>query len=140
MRFNNDIAHRVMFYYHYFRDVVPFGVTVHHVRNTVYAHNIREEIELRTPEGNVFMYGLVGMRFTRSLVEAAGDEAYTKFSDGYFVDDNERYRFFTATRQLDFYKGYGDEGYEPVESFDLIEDAGDVAEYLQRQYERLRHH
>lgn len=138
-RYSWSRQHRLRFYCHYFEDVVPEGVTVHHIPSGIHV-NSREEIELRTPRGNVFMSGLIALGSNSpDLEQTAGDEAFTKFLEREYVGDDERWRFFTGTTGLKFYECNGNEDWELAESLGPIQNQKQVAEYLQWQYESLLH-
>ena len=138
-RYRWSRPHRLRFYCNYFEDVVPAGVTVHHIPSGIHV-NSREEIELRTLRGNIFMSGLITLENDSSdLEQAAGDEAFTKFLERDFVRDDERWRFFTGTSRLNFYECNGNEDWELAESLMPIRHLRHVAEYLQWHFESLLH-
>ena len=80
----------------YLRDVVPYGITVQHVPSAA-STNVRQEIQLLTPSGQLFMSGLIGTeRDHFRLEDVAASEAYTKWLDGEFAPDGQNWRFFTG--------------------------------------------
>ena len=137
-RFNSSRRDRLLFYGYYLRDIVPRGVTVHYIPAGVHL-NSREEVELRTLRGNVFLSGLITLEISSNSLEGvAVDEAFTKFMEGDFVRDDERWRFFTGASQLKFFKCNGNEDWELAEStYPIRDDAKYAAEYLQLQYSSL---
>ena len=133
--------HRVAFYLSYFQEVVPDGVTVHHIPSATYG-NPRQEIELRTVSGRIFMSGLVSKeRGYQILEECAADEAYTKWDDGDCVQfDDGGWRFFTAKENVRMYSSFPGHEYEMMESMEPVDEAREVAAWLQRQYDSLRNY
>lgn len=134
---------RLSFYMEYLLDVVPLEVTVRHVPSSsaTRARMVeREEIQLLTLSGDIFMTGLVGMGPNPNhCEEIAASEAYTKWLDGYFAADGRNWRFFTGLSQLRFYKSDGDDTWKITENFPPMDNAQRVSEFLQRQYESLGH-
>ena len=87
------------------------------------------------------MYGLVSMEHRADHIEeVAGNEAYTKYLDGYFVRDDETWRFFTGLSQLRVYCCFASEYWELMSVLHPIRDVREVAGYFQTQYDSLREH
>lgn len=135
-----DAADRRYFYHVYLQDVVPDGVTVHHIHNG--SHNlVREEIQLLTPSGRIFMSGLVGAEKNHHYTEkVAGEEAYNKWQDGYFIPDEQKWRFFTGLAKIRFFGSREDEKWDCKGQLDPIGCAQYVAAYLQQEYDKLGQH
>ena len=131
---------RVDFYLALLKDVVPGGITVHHVPEDPSSHDgvspRREEIQLLTYSGKVFMSGLVTMdRDTTETETVAGSEAYTKWLDGDFIDHN--WRFFTASARLKFFGNCHRDEWERMRDYHPVTHADLVAAFLQNEYNRL---
>ena len=135
---------RLRFYMDYLIDVVPLEVTVHHAPSSSGPRGRRarrEEIQLLTPSGEIFMTGLVEMGSSPyHCEEVAASEAYTKWLDGYFAADGRKWRFFTGLSQLRFYRSDRGVSWNIKEAFHPMNEAQRVSEFLQQQYESLRHH
>lgn len=85
------------------------------------------------------MSGLVSMDRNPTTVETiAGDEAYTQWDNGDFIQDEDRWRFFTGSNNLIrlFRSDHGD-GWSIPSEFHPINQARDVAGYLQREFDRI---
>lgn len=146
-----NVGERLVFYITYLHDVAPWGLTIHHIpadhipesesRNGNVS-TTREEIQLLLPSGRIFMSGLLSLERSAAYLETvAGDEAYTKWLDGYFVPDNQNWRFFTCLANMRIFNSNhrGDE-WDLVGSFHPISHAQEVATLLQQEYNRLRYH
>ena len=131
---------RLQFYMNYLLDVVPLGVTVHHLP-TGLEENKSEEIHLLTPSGQIFMTGLVGRQRNHTTTEeVAGSEAYTKWLDGDFVPDGQNWRFFTGLAELRFFNSDRGNSWELKQSCHPMNYPDYVAEFLQEEYDSLRYH
>ena len=135
-----NLRERVYFYETYLQDVVPDRVTVH-VRPK---HMTRErhEIQLLTPTGAIFMWGLVGTETDHDVVKyAAGIDASKRYRDGLFVPDWLSWRFFTGLTEIRFFSAEenSNEGWECGGEFHPINDAQYVAAYLQQEFDKLRY-
>ena len=137
--YHNRLVDQLHFYYHYFRDVVPQGVTVQHCPTG--ESGTRDEIQLLTPSGRIFMSGLVSIdRSTTEVESVAGSEAYTHWLDGDFVPGADKWRFFIAHTKLLFFICRHGNHYEKEDWADPMMDAENLAAYLQCQYDRLEYH
>ena len=86
------------------------------------------------------MSGLISNEINYQMTEVcAGDEAYTEWLDGYFVDDNNRWRFFTGTRSLRIYGCRAEEDWQLRLEHVPVEFMQRVATYLQEEYNNLAH-
>lgn len=132
---------QLRFYYYYLRDIVPQGVTVQHCPTG--ESQTREEIQLLTPSGGLFMSGLVSIdRSTTNLESVAGSEAYTYWLDGEYVPGDQDWRFFTAHTNLTFLRCLHRNGneWEADWGANPMNRADEAAVYLQLQYDMLRYH
>lgn len=88
------------------------------------------------------MSGLVGTELNHHYpAKVAGENALNQSVGGHFVPDDERkWRFFTGFAKIRFFEGRGNEKWGCKGEVDPIKDAGCVAEYLQREYDKLGHH
>ena len=87
------------------------------------------------------MTGLVGMDINpQPIEELTADEAYSKWHDGQFIDDGDQFRFFTAISQLLFYGCIGEGEWQMLLHCHPIDDAEEVAAFLQWHYDILEHH
>lgn len=135
-----SLSERVFFYETYLQDVVPDRVTVHVPRKHM-THE-RHEIQLLTPTGAIFMWGLIGTETDDDLAKcAAGIEASKQYRDGHFVPDWLSWRFFTCLTEIRFFSAEerSNEGWECQGEFHLIDDAQRVAAYLQQEFDNLRY-
>ena len=129
-----DLNARLTFYFIYLQDVVPYGITVHHIPRN-FGQN-REKIWLATYSSQIFMTGLIAMETNPTYCEEqAADEAYTQWVDGYFVDRN--WRFFTGLFRIRFCDGYEDAEWERVVDLDPMQNPAEVAQHLQECYDGL---
>ena len=129
---------RLNFYMSYFQDVVPSGVTVRHVPSDGPVQ--REEIQLLTNTGKLFMSGLISHRSDHSETEqVAADEAFTKWLDGDFVPDLQNWRFFTGLAELRLFKSHEGDSWKMTKRYRPMDYPDRVAEFLQEQYNSLRH-
>lgn len=141
------IDERLHFYLSYLREVVPAGITVHHIPanrgNASTQHNgqlteTREEIQLLTHTGRIFMSGLVSMENEyRPLETVSGYEAYTKWLDGDFARDRDNWRFFTGHNSLRFFNSYHGDKWERMATYFPAQYVQQVADYLQQEFDRL---
>ncbi|CAD6587166.1 MAG: hypothetical protein ASARMPRED_003014 [Alectoria sarmentosa] len=139
------VDERLHFYYTYLLDVVPWGITVNHIpaerSNDPRASSTREEIQLLTLSGTIFMSGLVSMERSATMIETvAADEAYSKWLDGDFVPDDRKWRFFTGLTQIRFFESPRGDEWDLVDNFNLMLNAQGVAAFLQQEYNRLSFH
>ena len=138
-RMDRSIADRLRFYVSYFEDVAPDEVTVDHVPSTT--NDGKEEVQLRTPSGRIFMSGLVSMdRSVNPAEEDDADGAYTNYRNGYFVHYEGAWRFFTALGQLRVYCSFARDDWELMGKLPPFDDAKEVAAWLQSQYDSLRNY
>ena len=85
------------------------------------------------------MSGMVAMDYNLSLTERiAGDEAYTKWSDGCFARDGHNWLFFTATGRIRFFNSHSRDEWYLVEELHPTAHVPEVAALLQQEYDRLR--
>ena len=141
---SQNVAGRLEFYLAYLRDIAPHGITIHHIAATrtgagQAARNEREEIQLLTSSGKIFMSGLVSMeRRADSIETVAADEAYSKCLDEEFVDQN--WRFFTGLNKIRIFNSdRSGDGWELVSDDNPIENADEVAAFLQEEYDRIEY-
>ncbi len=150
---SRDLDERLNFYLTYLEDVVPDGVTIRHVPNNRQHFELRlsdssprnrtpvrrEEIQLRY-EGGVFMTCVLSLDYNPTLAEeVAGNLAYMHWSDGYFVRDNHQaWRMFTALKKIRFFSSRHGREWDQIATYSPIMDAGNVALYLQREFDRVR--
>ncbi|KAL9129720.1 MAG: hypothetical protein Q9175_007218 [Cornicularia normoerica] len=133
------------FYCTYLQDVAPEGLIVHHIpvdldnEGRVFVRNPpREEIQLCTSHGMVFMSGLVSLEFSpRTLERTAGDEAYTKWLHGEFIPDGNNWRFFTCQARIKFFNNYNIDEWDSVGTYHPIQYAEEVAAFLQEEFDKL---
>ena len=141
--FNTSIDYRVQFYVLYFRDIVPRGVTVHRTWRAS-LDSQTQEIQLRTPSGSIFMYGLVTQSHNANQAEDATRRmARQYFMHGHYADDDDCWRYFTASIYLSLHNGYIDneqEWHERVDSSYPILQAESQAWDLQNQYDSMASH
>ena len=84
------------------------------------------------------MSGLVSMaQENTDLEKCAADEAYTLWSDGYFVQNGRRWRFFTALKTLKVYCSSNGDEWDLMGDMDPIRDVREVATLLQNQYDSV---
>lgn len=87
------------------------------------------------------MSGLVSMdRTVTTLENIAGDEAYTKWYDGHFVSDRDNWRFFTGNTSLRFFKSHHGDEWDIKGTFNPMSHVQQVAEFLQREFDRLENY
>ncbi|CAF9908111.1 MAG: hypothetical protein ALECFALPRED_004224 [Alectoria fallacina] len=141
-RLASDVTERLAFFCAYLEDVAPSGLVVQHVpveldnEEQDSARNPRrEEIQLVTESGMIFMSGIVSM-------EVAGDEAYTKWPEGGFTTpDGNNWRFFTGhNNKFRFFSSYRGGEWESTGEFHPIQKAEEVAAFLQQEFDRLPLH
>ena len=136
---------RLHFYYRYLVEVVPYGVTVHHIpadrsRCGLHNTNTREEIVLLTPSGGIFMSGLVSNEKQYVHIEqVAGSEAYTKWLNGDFVPDDYNWRFFIGVGRIGFYNSRNLDEWYCVNHSNPIDDVDSVAAHLQLEFDKLEY-
>lgn len=140
-RYNDNLRDRLYFYYNFFQDVVPDGVTVHYVPSML-SGNTRQGLELRTHTGRIFMYGLVSMEHnTSQIARVAAEEAYTKFREGYYTRDDGAWRSFTCLTQVRMYACFDGSGRGEFQGLlHPISDVRETAVYLQNQYDSMAHY
>ena len=143
--YNDTLDDRVYFYLLYFEDIVPQGVTVHHIWNS--SSNDRtptQEIQFLTPSGHIFMSGLVSLELDKDpLKTATKRKARWYYRHAYYADDDDCWRYFTALkyiRTFNAYYDYEDERHEFVGTCHPISDAAVQAQSLQGQYDSMRTH
>ncbi|KAL9135741.1 MAG: hypothetical protein Q9175_003065 [Cornicularia normoerica] len=144
-RGSNNVEDRLHFYLTYLEDLVPFGLTVHHVPtqrgDDPRPSNAREEIQLLTFPGMIFMSGLVSMESAASLIETvAASEAYTKWLDGDFVPDYDNWRFFTGLATIRFFKSHDGDEWELEREFHPILHAAEMADTLDQEFDKLENY
>lgn len=147
-RIASDVTERLGFYCAYLEDVAPYGLTVQHVpveldneEQDSTRENRREEIQLLTESGMIFMSGIVSMEYHSSTFErVAGDEAYTKWLEGEFTPDGNNWRFFTGHTKLRFFNSYRGGEWESAGEFLPIQQAEEVAAFLQQEFDKLPLH
>ena len=141
---SQNVNNRLDFFMNYLQDVAPSGLIIEHVpvepdergRPTV-RDPAREEIQLSTLAGDLFMSGLVSLEYNpRDLERTAGDEAYTKWLHSEFTADGDNWRFFTGQSTIKFFDSQKDEWYVAGE-FHPIEEAEEVAAFLQEEFDKL---
>lgn len=142
-----DADERLWFLLTYLEDVVPWGITVHHIpgdRTDGKGENAREGIQLQTPSGMIFMSGLVSTESGQQYIEpVAAGEAYSKWDLGYFVPDGENWRFFLGAGPVGLISFFnsrqasqGDD-WELKYNFETIDSAAELAAYLQQEFDSL---
>ena len=130
------LRNRLHFFYDYLVEVAPWGVHIRHIPQRGFS--LREEVQLVDISERIIMSGLISMEYNpKHIEEVAGDEAYTKWDDGYFVPD-EKWRFFTGTHKIRFFKSRGGNEWELRGEWHPIRDVKEVVEYLQQEYDGLR--
>ena len=143
--YNDTLEHRVYFYLLYFEDIVPQGVTVHHIwDDSSNDHTPTQELQFLTPSGHIFMSGLISLVLGKdSLNSAAKKKARWYYRHAYYADDEECWRYFSASkliRTFNGYKDYGDAWHEFLGACRPIDDVEVQAQSLQRQYDSMRTH
>ena len=142
---NDTLEDRVYFYLLYFEDIVPQGVTVHHVTDSSSNDStLTQEIHFLTPSRRLFMLGLVSMVLdTRPLKRVTRDQARWYYRHAYYADDDECWRYFTALEDIETFNGYhdyADQWHELVATCHPIDDVAVQAQSLQGQYDSMRTH
>ena len=133
-----DVTERLRFYLSYFPEVVPYGVTVHHVPGGL-SSNTRQQIQFWLGSGKIFMSGLVAMEMNGVKNEhPAEDESYTKLYDEDLVRDDGTWRLFTAGALVRMYNCLRPNEYELTGLFHPIDDAWKLAAHLQREYDSMK--
>ena len=143
-----DVADRLRFYLSYLSEVVPYGVTVHHLPNRPSSStghpprrpssDPRQEIQFWLGTGKIFMAGLISMEINGVNAEhPATDDAYAKLYDEDIVSDNGTWRLFSGGAQLRMYNCHRINEYELTGFFNPIENAGELAAHLQREYDSM---
>ena len=136
--YNDTLEDRVYFYVLYFQDIVPHGVTVHHVWDS---RTPTQEIQLKTRSGHIFMSGLVSL--VGPLKRATKNMARWYYRHAYYADDDGCWRYFTALEDIETFNGYNDyedQWHEVVAKCDPIDDVAVQAQSLQVQYDSMRTH
>lgn len=87
------------------------------------------------------MSGLVGAEKNHHYTaKVAGEEAYDKWHNGFFIPDEQKWRFFTGLAMIRFFSSCGDKEWDRKGQLHPIDDAQYVAAYLQQEYDKLRYH
>ena len=146
-----DVADRLRFYLSYLSEVVPYGVTVHHIPsrpsyNTRHlpsrpSSDTRQKIQFWLGTGKIFMAGLVSLEINGVNAEhPATDEAYAKLYDEDIVsDDGGTWRLFSGGAKVRMYNCHrSTNAYELTGLFQPIENAGELAAHLQREYDSMK--
>ncbi|KAF6237724.1 hypothetical protein HO173_003925 [Letharia columbiana] len=151
---SEQVNHRVEFYLAYLRDVAPEGLTVSHIPvegDRSHGAVMREEIRLIMSSGILFMSGQVSLDPRPNELETyAGDDAYTKWLNGDFTvhdfkwhsftgqDITINWRFFTGQdTTINFFSSDDSPWYKPDAQFHPIQNAEQVAAYLQQKRDGL---
>lgn len=128
----------------YLQDVVPQGIIIgqgHTIYDGANSAPYYEVDLLLSDTGRIFMSGLVSMDNDARHIERLGaDEATQKEYNGLFVQDDGWLRYFTVTGQIYFYSVNGNRPWEFMGMCRLVEEAREVSEYLQAQYDSLVSH
>ncbi|KAF6221501.1 hypothetical protein HO133_002357 [Letharia lupina] len=151
---SEQVNHRVEFYLAYLQDVAPEGLTVSHIPvegDRSHGAVMGEEIRLIMSSGILFMSGLVSLDPRPNELETcAGNEAYTKLLNGDFTphdfnwrfltgqDTTINWRFFTGQdTKINFFSSDDSLWYKPDGQFHPIQNAEQVAAYLQQKRDGL---
>ena len=144
-KYNDTLHDRVYFYFLYFEDIVPQGVTVRHIWNS--SSNDRtptQELQLLTPSEHIFMTGLVSMVLGKDRLKTATKrKARWYYRHAYYADDDGCWRYFTALTEIRNFNGYYDyenESHEFIGTCHPISDVAAQAQNLQRYYDSMRTH
>lgn len=141
----SSVDAKLQFYFRYLYDVVPLGICVQRVpsepNTDQHSTAHREEIQLLTLSGRLFMSGLISReRVPTSIETVAANEAYGSWLEEDFVPGDSDWRFFTGLISLRFYKGHHGDEYDVVETLSPMLYPREVAAYLQEEFDNLRWH
>ena len=145
---HSTFEERMSFWMKYLYDVVPEGVVPCHVPSNNQMADLhpadypivrRLEIQLRCMEG-ILMTGLVSMdRYSRHIEEITASVAYDHWRDGLVVyDHRQAWGMFTCLETIKFYVSRNGRDYRYVSTVHPIDNAREVARYIQREYDRIR--
>lgn len=131
-----DAGDRLRFYLAYFPEVLPYGVTVHHIPSKP-PNKTTQEVQFCLHEGKIFICGLILAKemYAANVQQLVADEKYTKPSDkDMVISEDGSWRFFTAGAEVKMYNRLRNNEYELLGVFDPIRNAWELAAFLQRQY------
>ena len=131
---------RLRFYLSYFKEMLPYGVTVYHIPSKP-PKPTSEEVQFCLHEGKTFMCGLILSKemYAVNVQQLVIDEKFTKPSDkDMVINDDGSWRFFTAGAEVKMYNRLRNNEYELLGVFDPIKRAWDLAAFLQREYDCVK--
>ena len=140
-----SVQERLHFYLAYLQDVVPYGITVTFIpihRQPYYLNPEVDGIEIRLMYRHmIFMTGIVSLQICNpeAVEEIAALVAYSGYCSNEFVSDCNNWRIFTFTTRLRFSTVHFSQN-DRTPGFHPITQVGEVAEYLQQEFDRVLPH
>ena len=140
---------RLDFYLPYLEDVVPNGVIVQHVPNHDQPYDLggsrrapREEIQLWYA-GKMFMTGVVALEVNpMHIEEAAGNLAYIHWGQQRICVPyrHQAWSMFTGLHRIRFCSSRDGRDWERMADFHPMHQVGEVVDYFEQEFARIRHH